>query len=78
MDVDMQHWRSSFPPRPEHKTEANTFVKTMQFYGWSNPLNKIDGQLNINDLRGSGTPFNNVNMGVLMLHGTFGNWSKPD
>jgi hypothetical protein len=60
------------PPRPEHKTEANTFVKTMQFYGWSNPLNKIDGQLNINDLRGSGTPFNNVNMGVLMLHGTYG------
>ena len=44
----------------------------MQFYGWSNPLNKIDSQLSINDLRGSGTPFNNVNMGVLMLHGTYG------
>lgn len=62
----------SNPPRPEHKIEVSSFVKTMQYYGWSNPLNKIDDQLNINDLRGSGTPFNNVNMGVLMLHGTYG------
>jgi hypothetical protein len=64
------------PPRPEHKTEASSFVKTMQFYGWSNPLNKIDSQLSINDLRGSGTPFNNVNMGILMLHGTYGSGSS--
>lgn len=76
MDVDMSTGARHCPPRPEHKTEVGTFVKTMQFYGWSNPLNKIDGQLNINDLRGSGTPFNNVNMGVLMLHGTFGNGSS--
>jgi hypothetical protein len=73
MDVDMSTGARPCPPRPEHKTEVSTFVKTMQFYGWSNPLNKIDDQLNINDLRGSGTPFNNVNLGVLMLHGTFGN-----
>ena len=66
----------SNPPRPEHKTEASSFVKTMQFYGWNNPLNKIDSQLSINDLRGSGTPFNNVNMGVLMLHGTYGSGSS--
>lgn len=65
------------PPRPEHETEASSYVKTMHFYGWSNPLNKIDSQLSINDLRGSGTPFNNVNMGVLMLHGSYGAGSTP-
>jgi hypothetical protein len=64
------------PPRPQHKTEASSFVKTMQFYGWNNPLNKIDSQLSIYDLRGSGTPFNNVNMGVLMLHGSYGSGSS--
>jgi len=73
MDVDMSTGARHCPPRPEHKNEVTSLVNTMTFYGWSNPLNKIDGQLNINDLRGSGTPFNNVNMGVLMLHGTFGN-----
>jgi Family of unknown function (DUF6345) len=76
MDVNMSTGARSCPPRPEHKTEVNSFVKTMQFYGWSNPLNEIDNQLNINDLRGSGSPFNNVNMAVLMLHGTFGNGSS--
>lgn len=60
------------PPRPEHKTEVSTFVKTMQFYGWSNPINEIDTQLNINDLRGSGSKFNNVNMAIFLAHGTYG------
>ncbi|MGH7953450.1 MAG: DUF6345 domain-containing protein [Limisphaerales bacterium] len=62
----------SNPPRPEHKTEVSTFVKTMQFYGWSNPLNEIDDQLNINDLRGSGSKFNSVNMAIFLGHGTYG------
>jgi hypothetical protein len=60
------------PPRPEHKSEVNTFVKTMQYYGWSNPLNEVDNQLNINDLRGSGSKFNNVNMAIFLSHGTYG------
>jgi Family of unknown function (DUF6345) len=63
----------TWPPRRQHTAEANAFIGVMKYYGWSNPLNKTDGQLNISDLRGSGTPFNNVNMGVLMLHGTYGN-----
>jgi hypothetical protein len=63
----------SYGPRPQHTAEATAFIGAMTFYGWSNPLNKADGQLNINDLRGSGTPFNNVNMGVFMGHGTYGN-----
>ncbi len=59
-------------PRPEHISEANSFVQTMQHFGWSNPLNLVDGYLNISALRGSGTPFNNVNMGVLILHAAYG------
>lgn len=64
----------SWPPRPEHQQESDTFVKTMQYYGWSTSFKKIDPtQLSIGDLQGSGTPFNSVNMGVLILHGTYGN-----
>jgi hypothetical protein len=54
----------------------NQFVKIMQYYGWNNSFNKVDDQFSINDLRGSGTMFNNVNMGVLILHGTYGNGSS--
>jgi hypothetical protein len=44
----------------------------MQYYGWKNPLSEIDSQLNINDLRGSGSPYNNVDMAIVMFHGTYG------
>jgi hypothetical protein len=64
------------PPRPEHKIEASTFVKEMQYFGWSNPLNEIDSQLNINDLRGSGSPYNNMDMAICMFHGTYGTGSS--
>jgi hypothetical protein len=62
----------TWPPRPQYISEANSFVQGMQRFGWSNPLNLADGYLNLSSLRGSGTPFNNVNMGVLILHGTYG------
>jgi len=54
------------------KDEVNELVKSMQYYGWSNPLNEIDNQLSIGQLEGSGSPFNNVTLGVVMLHGTYG------
>lgn len=60
------------PPRPEHKAEVSTFVKTMQYYGWNNPLIEVDSQLNIADLRGSGSKFNNVNFAIFLGHGTYG------
>lgn len=66
----------TWPPRVEHVAEANQFVKVMQYYGWNNSFNKMDDQFSINDLRGSGTMFNNVNLGVLILHGTYGNGSS--
>jgi hypothetical protein len=55
-----------------YQSEANNFIAATKQYGLNVTLNKVDDQLNINDLRGSGTPFNNVNLGVLMLHGTYG------
>ncbi len=55
-----------------YKPEADYFTGAAQYWGLNVTLNKIDDQLSINDLRGSGTPFNNVNLGVLMLHGTYG------
>lgn len=76
MDVDGSTGARHNPPRPEHVAEANQFEKMMQYYGWNNSFNKVDDQFSINDLRGSGTIFNNVNMGVLMLHGTYGNGSS--
>jgi hypothetical protein len=61
-----------FSPLPQYKTEVNNFVSQMQHWGWKNSFLKVDDQLNINDLRGSGTPFNNVNIGVLFTHGVYG------
>jgi len=55
-----------------YKAEANNFISQMQHWGWNNALLKVDDQLKINDLIGSGTPFNNVNLGVLMFHGVYG------
>lgn len=65
-------YRPQFGPVLPFTTEANNFVAAMQKGGWSKGFIKADGQLSINDLRGSGTPFNSVNLGVLMLHGTIG------
>jgi hypothetical protein len=59
-------------PLLPYKAEANNFISQMQHWGWNNTLLKVDNQLSINDLIGSGTPFNNVNLGVLMFHGVYG------
>jgi len=60
------------PPLPPFKTQAADFISEMQLYGWQCGLNEADNQLSINQLEGSGTPFNNVELGVLMCHGTYG------
>jgi hypothetical protein len=61
-----------FAINPAHKAEADAFINQMQHWGWNNTFLKADDQLSINDLRGSGTPFNNVNLGVLLVHGSYG------
>lgn len=48
----------------------------MNHFGWNNTLLKVDDTLSINDLIGSGTPFNNVTVGALLLHGAYG--TSPD
>ena len=52
--------------------EAKNFSARMQHWGWTNALFKGDNQLNISDLIGSGSPFNNVNLGVFIGHGIYG------
>jgi len=61
-----------FPPLPPYKIEANNFIANMNYWHWNNTINKADDQLNVNDLKGSGTPFNNVTLGVLLTHGAYG------
>lgn len=62
-----------FGPLLPFKPVADSFVANMKYWGWNNTINEADNQLSISSLRGSGTPFNNVNLGVLMLHGAYGN-----
>jgi hypothetical protein len=66
----------AYLPIPEHKAEANNFITAMQHWGWTNAFFKTNDALNIASLRGSSTPFNQVNLGVLLLHGVYG--TSPD
>jgi len=61
-----------YGPVPSFAAEANNFSTEMQLFGWVSKIHKIDDQLKISDLQGSGTPFNNVSLGVLMTHGAYG------
>jgi hypothetical protein len=56
--------------------EAHNFVTAMKRGGWSLGFDRFDDMFSINDLRGSGTMFNQVKLGLLMLHGTYG--TSPD
>jgi hypothetical protein len=62
----------TFHAMSTYQAEANNFIGAAKYWGLNTTLNKIDDQLSINNLRGSGTPFNSVNLGVLLLHGTYG------
>jgi hypothetical protein len=54
-------------------TEAKNFVEGMQLWaGWQQKINKVDDNLKLSDLQGTGSPFNGVNLAVLLLHGTYG------
>ena len=63
----------SYAPLPTFNAQANNFLTEMQLYGWKNTIRKVDDQLQIGDLQGSSTPFNDVSLGVFMSHGAFGN-----
>jgi len=62
----------TFEPRPTHTPEANNFVSEMLHWGWKTNFVKADDQLKLSDMQGSGTPFNQANVGVFLTHGTYG------
>jgi hypothetical protein len=64
----------TYPPLRAYKREADNFIVQMKKGNWSQGFAKVDDQLGINDLRSSGPNiFNTVKLGLLMLHGTYGN-----
>jgi hypothetical protein len=65
-----------FGPMSVNKFAASVFVSQMQGWGWNNSLYEVDDQLKIGDLRGSTSPFNNVNLVFLSLHCAYG--TSPD
>jgi hypothetical protein len=63
---------ATFAALPSHKVEANNFVSEMAHWGWSKGFVKADDQLKLSDMQGGATPFNQVNLGVFLTHGTYG------
>jgi hypothetical protein len=60
-----------------HIAEAHNFVTEMKRGNWQMSFDKADDAFTINDLRSSGANiFNNVKLGLLLLHGTYG--TSPD
>jgi Family of unknown function (DUF6345) len=56
-----------------YEKEAKGFISVMQnFSSWKTTINKVDDNLKLSDLQGQSTPFNGVNLGLLLLHGTYG------
>jgi hypothetical protein len=56
-----------------HIAEAHNFVTEMKRGNWQMSFDKYDDGFTISDLRGSGANiFNNVKLGLLLLHGTYG------
>jgi hypothetical protein len=74
--IQMQEYPADLPlpfgPLAPNKSEANNFISTMQKGAWHCNFLNVDNQVTIPLLSGSGTPFNQVSLGVLLLHGTYG------
>lgn len=64
--------RLPYAPLAVYKTEANNFISEMQSKGWQCNINESDNQFSLSSMVGSGTPFNQVNLGVMMTHGAYG------
>ena len=66
----------NYDPLPEYKRESANFVQAMKKGNWSQGFAKADNQWSIGNLEGSGSIFNGVKVGLVLLHGTWG--SAPD
>jgi hypothetical protein len=64
----------SLPYAPFRKADllAGTFVAEMMAGDWDVSNIRFDDKLLISDLQGSGTFFNNADLGLLLIHGTYG------
>jgi len=62
----------NYDPLPQYKKESSNFVKAMKKGNWSQGFARADDHWSINDLRGSGSIFNGVKLGLVLLHGTYG------
>jgi hypothetical protein len=62
----------TYPPLRTYKQEANGFISAMKKGNWSQGFAKVDDQFAIADLKGAGTMYNTVKLGLLMGHGTYG------
>jgi Family of unknown function (DUF6345)/FlgD Ig-like domain/Bacterial Ig domain len=64
----------SIPYAPFRKADllAGSFVTGMMAGDWDVSNIRPDDKLLISDLRGSGTFFNNADLGLLLVHGTYG------
>lgn len=62
----------NFRPLKNADTVALKFDDGMSRRGWKNRLFRGNDDLKIADLRGTGNPFNNVNVGLLNLHCVYG------
>jgi hypothetical protein len=52
--------------------EEDNFITQMKRGAWKSGFLKANSQLLASDLQGSGTPFNQVKLGLLSLHGAYG------
>jgi hypothetical protein len=61
---------------PQYESQANGFIANMKKGAWRPGFTKTDTQLQPSNLKGTGTIFNQVNLGLLMVHGVYG--TSPD
>jgi len=61
-----------FAPFKNVDSVAINFVSEMQKGCWDMGYFAHDDELSLSNLRGSGNPFNNVDIGLLILHGVYG------
>jgi hypothetical protein len=66
----------TYPALPPYKQESSNFIEQMKKGNWSQGFAKVDNGWSLSDLVGSGSMFNGVKLGLVLLHGTYG--TTPD
>jgi hypothetical protein len=79
--IQMEDWGGNNPISyhaiPPYEDEAKYFSSFMATYsGWRTIIRKANDNLTLSDLQGSSSTFNQVNFGMLCIHGTYG--TSPD